>query len=124
MAASDNLNPDQLRMFMRPQEVMDYVTDSLDAEDYNDGNFASIDDVWRGKEQEVEQDPYFQDLKKAIKVEGVHKPIELAHDIYRPSSDHRSVFMSDGHHRVVIAKQLEEETGKHYYLPVTHYSHW
>ena len=106
---------------MRPQEVMDYVTESLDSDDYNDGNFASLDDVWRGKEQEVKQDPYFQDLKNNIKVEGVHKPIEVFHDTYQPNYAHRNVFMSDGHHRVVIAKQLEEETGKHYYLPVKHY---
>ena len=124
MSAKDNLNPDQLRMFMRPGEIMNMVTDSPDR---HSGD--TMGDHWDVKAQQVAEEPEFQQLKRSIKKHGVKSPVSVYVD-FTPWEDSEGsdswtgsvhpFALNDGHHRVVIADQLERETGKHVYLPVTY----
>lgn len=117
MAASDHLQGEQLRMFMRPREVMDLVTESVDRPTNRfviDGLPArkSMEDVWKQKGEEA----LARGLTNNIKVHGVQKPITIVppHEEWNPTG----YTMGQGHHRVAAAKFLEDASDSEYYIPV------
>ena len=123
MAASDHLQGEQLRMFMRPSEIQDLVEDSVDVGYYQQFNpkIKNVDDVWKQKEQEMVND-YHVHLERDVEKKGVEKPIV----IIPPSSsnyntNYKTYTMGQGHHRVVAAKKAEQKTGQEQYLPVVYH---
>lgn len=112
MAAKNHLQGEQLRMFMRPQEVMDFVKDSVDRP-----SRETMEDLWREKDEEL--DYGYRHLYKTVRQQsgGVHRPITIIPPNY--SSD--DVYtMGQGHHRVVASLRAEKRTGKERYIPVVY----
>ena len=114
MPAHEHLNKDQLRMFMRPQEIYDLTVDSIDRADGE-----TLEDTWVNKESEIEDGSY-NDLVDSVLEEGVKRPITimLNHGHYKDFT------MGQGHHRVKSAEYAEDATGKEYYVPVVYDWHW
>lgn len=114
-------NPAQLKLFYRPHEVKQMVSDSVDR------GGDSMEELWEDKESEVNDNARsngmftnYSEMKRSIAKEGVQVPItiETQHDPKEP------MVMGQGHHRVVMAEQVEKETGKHVYIPAVHATHW
>ena len=114
MAAHEHLNKNQLRMFMRPQEIYDLTVDSIDR-----AEGETLEDTWVNKESEIEDGSY-NDLVDSVLEEGVKRPITimLNHGHYKDFT------MGQGHHRVKSAEYAEDATGKEYYVPVVYDWHW
>lgn len=123
MAASDHLNHDQLRMFMRPQEIINLVTSSIDQETNWDDETEDqpLEGLWNQKRAEVNRSVTWKYLKPSITAEGVKRPITIVpgSDKYEPP-----YMMGEGHHRVMAADEVEKETGKEVYIPVVHSRYW
>ena len=131
MAASDHLQGEQLRMFMRPREVMDLVTESVDRPTARERSYGlpvrkSMEDVWEWKKEEALE----RGLASNVGIHGVQRPITIVppHKEWNPTG----YTMGQGHHRVAAAKVVEDESGSEYYIPVQydedfnygHYSTW
>ena len=114
MAAHEHLNKNQLRMFMRPQEIYDLTVDSIDRADGE-----TLEDTWVNKESEI-NDGSYNDLVDSVLEKGVKRPITimLNHGHYKDFT------MGQGHHRVKAAEYAEDATGKEYYVPVVYDWHW
>lgn len=123
MAASNHLNKEQLRMFLRPDEVVNLVDSSVDQqEDYLTGYKQTVDDLWKDKREELDKFVTYSRLVPSIKKHGIQRPITIVPpDEYDISKE---FVMGEGHHRVMAAKALEEETGKEVYIPVVYSRHW
>ena len=110
MPAHEHLNKDQLRMFMRPQEIYDLTIESIDRADGE-----TLEDTWVNKESEI-KDVMYHKLVNNVLEEGVKRPITimLNHGHYKDYT------MGQGHHRVKAAEYAEKATGKEYYVPVVY----
>lgn len=118
MAASDHLQGEQLRMFMRPREVMDLVTDSVDRPTARERSYGlpvrkSMEDVWEWKREETRVKGKLSD---DVKIHGVRRPITVVppHEEWNPTG----YTMGQGHHRVTAAEMAEDASGGEYYIPV------
>ena len=109
----DNLHPEQMRLFMRPSEIMSSVTGSEDA--YEAGE--SLERTWDRKEWETKQPKGKHrsgGLYKTLKKEQVRNPVELyvrqgtKLNPWEPMSEHLE--MGEGHHRVAAAAAVERAT--------------
>lgn len=119
------ISPDQFRMFMRPHEIKEHVTNSVDA--FGGGTKTErMNRTWDQKKQDIKEgihndadDKSYDDLKESIKNVGVMRPVTLYTDMITPLG-RESVAMGQGHHRVAAAEMAEKETGKDYYIPVVY----
>lgn len=118
MAASDHLQSEQLRMFMRPREVIDLVTESVDRPYAREQAWGlplsrTVKDVWDWKRAETRVDARLSDH---VKIHGVQKPITIVppHEEWNPTG----YTMGQGHHRVAAAEMAEDASGNEYYIPV------
>lgn len=107
--AKEHLQGEQLKMFMTPNEIIARVDDSVDRNDEED-----IDQLWEMKESELDNSPEYSNLKKSVNEEGVKRPVTLTTNY----GGKGTLFMGDGHHRVVAAYQKQEKTGRQQYVPV------
>jgi len=114
MPAHEHLNKDQLRMFMRPQEIYDLTVDSIDR-----AEGETLEDTWVNKESELEDGPY-NHLVDSVLEKGVKRPITIMLD----HGHYKDYTMGQGHHRVKSAEYAEDATGKEYYVPVVYDWHW
>lgn len=109
MAAHHHLNPNQMRMFMRPDEIKGSIFSSIDGMPV--GSHAD----WEEKDSDF--------LRHSVAGSGVKTPVVLypAHSEY-VSPDHYGggMNMGNGHHRVQNAHRLQQETGQEIYVPVIH----
>lgn len=123
MAAKDHLNGDQLRMFMRPQEIINLVTSSIDQETNWDDETKDqpLEELWNQKRAEVNKSVTYKDLKPSITYHGVKRPITIVPGVDKHEP---SYMMGEGHHRVMAADEVEKETGKEIYIPVVHSRYW
>ena len=119
MAASDHLQGEQLRMFMRPHEVMGLVTESVDRPTKREQSFGlsvsrTMEQLWEGKRKDLGDS--HAGLEEDVERHGVEKPITIVppHEEWNPEG----YTMGQGHHRVVAAEMAEKETGAEQYLPV------
>ena len=124
MAASDHLNSDQLRMFMRPDEITELVEDSVDrrqaeVEEHHFRPAQTMENLWKNKMSEVEKIPQHRVLAASIEKVGVFRPVTIM-----PPTKREGWTMGEGHHRVMAAKKAEEKTGKQQYVPVVYSSDW
>lgn len=111
MAAHEHLQGEQLRMFMRPHEVMGLVKESVDRP-----VMQSLEGLWKEKDEELDYGGY-RTLNRSVKNKkgGVMRPITIV----PPSGIHDRIYtMGQGHHRVVSALRAEKETGQERYIPV------
>lgn len=113
MAASDHVNPHQLRMFMSPNEIADYV--------HEFGDFgADPKRVESGAAYKVRESKD-SGMHDSIAAEGVKKPIEISHfdDSYgvTDSKARGKRILSQGHHR--WASQMEADPDR--LMPVVHH---
>lgn len=124
MAASDHLNNDQLRMFMRPDEITGLVEDSVDrrqaeVEEHRFRPAQTMENLWKNKMSEVEKITQHQELAASVEKSGVMRPVTIM-----PPTEKEGWTMGEGHHRVMAAKRAEEKTGKQQYVPVVYSSDW
>jgi hypothetical protein len=121
----DYEDPNQLKLFMRPQELMDTVKYSSDEgivnrETRNKGTREEImSSVWGTKRSEL-YGPHYASLVNSIKTHGVLRPVTIEDIPGKPLA------MGQGHHRVAAANMVEQQTGKPVFIPVTYdedYSH-
>lgn len=113
-------NPNQYKLFMRPQEVLDTIKDSVDihiSPSYhkNKGKDKEqvIRDLWDLKKTELRRHPY-AGLTRSIEEHGVLRPITIEDRHGEPLS------MGQGHHRVLAAHRVEQKTGRQVYIPVVY----
>lgn len=123
MAASDNLQPKQLQMFMRPHEIKEQMWPG-DYEPAHDGpGAAGQKRLWNLKEQENWQN----DMDLRVEISGVLSPVDVVHGhapLVGDPAGHKASgkpVLSNGHHRVQAAATAERNTGRHYYVPVEHH---
>lgn len=114
MAAHHHLNPNQMRMFMRPGEIKEHIAGSVDHEDVGKGA------TWTGKQNDF--------LRNSIQGSGVKTPVILTpagsesarRYINADVASGGGVVMGNGHHRVENAHRAEQATGRQVYVPVLH----
>ena len=124
MAASDNLNPNQLRLFMQARELMDTQTREWQWERNMTPRTMREDlGLYIGKLRETqagsEHDAFTskkrgkRSMYQSIKAEGVKSPVLLGYDMKTDQSTIR-----DGHHRIAAANDVDPEM----YVPVRYSS--
>lgn len=112
-------NPNQLKLFMRPNEIMDTIKDSIDVGMVDNQLRMSKDQskimntMWGMKRRELRGKQY-RGLTESIKEHGVMRPVTIE-DL--PGEPLR---MGQGHHRVVASAKVEKETGRQVYIPVVY----
>lgn len=112
-------NPNQLKLFMRPNEIMDTITDSIDVGMVDVQTRMTkkqpkiMKEVWSRKRRELRGKQY-SGLTESIKQHGVIRPITIQ-DI--PGEPLR---VGQGHHRIVASAKVEKETGRQIYIPVVY----
>lgn len=92
MAASNHLNPKQLKLFMTARELM-HMPAGDDLEEWRP--MAENENLFREKLGESISDSLFQSIKE----EGVKEPVTL--EFFNRDTD--DTIISDGHHRVASA---------------------
>jgi len=111
MAASDHVNPQQLRMFMTAREL--YNTHSIDVPLHPEarfgGHWKTMDAMWKTKRKENRTN----NVPEAIAKHGVHMPVTLAHG---DRDFGGATVIEHGHHRIEAAYRHDPEM----YLPVEH----
>lgn len=119
MAAHQHLNPDQLRLFVDPEEHIASMTRSTDVAlpQYR----GSMSRMWEHKELESRGKPYQNradwmqphgaGLYESVKTEGVREPISV---LLGP----KGPIQHQGHHRIAAAAAVQRETGRKQHVPV------
>lgn len=122
MAAKDHLNNDQLRMFLRPSEIMGLVTDSVDrrqavVQEHYFRTGQPMEALWEDKTEELVTAPEHQKLLTSVAMYGVKRPVTIIPPT-SPSypTQHSDYTMGQGHHRVAAAKELDDNM----YIPVVY----
>ena len=127
MGPTSRGNPNQYKMFMRPREIMNAVTDSVDrvggpvSTSFNPGvPEETMDDVWNDKKEAAGY--IVESLRRG---ETIRHPVTLQ-EVYPDYDPDKTpeLHMGQGHHRVAGALLHEEETGQPVYIPVVHDSDW
>lgn len=115
----DHEDPNQLKLFMRPQELMGTVKHSVDEvivdrdvrrEKKQDKTMSSM---WDIKRSEL-QGPHYSGLVDSIKKHGVLRPVTIEDVSGNPLT------MGQGHHRVAAANMVEQQTGRQIFIPVVY----
>lgn len=112
------LNPNQLKMFMRPDEIKGatFPGDKFEGQ--------STREMWEGKEETNTQ----YGMAERVVREGVHEPVTIVHgpdgplhatSPYEAEAQDKPV-LADGHHRVQAAAYAERNGVKESYVPVEH----
>lgn len=114
MSASKHINPNQLKLFMTPQEIMDTISGSVDLGD------DSMEELWAEKLAESKGRTYGQpkSLYNSIKEHGVQRHVTLTEE------RDGSLVMGQGHHRVAAAADIAKKTGREMFIPVIYDSDW
>lgn len=99
MAASDHVNPNQLRLFMTPREIMSEYEPA--SGDYMVGEDTR--DVWKRKEREAR----ISGMTRSIREKGVQVPVSLHPDWNE---------IMGGHHRIAAAYSVDPDS----VIPVTY----
>ena len=117
-------NPNQYKLFMRPQELMSSIRHSVD----EDGNVSYetlvsqnrdniLRELWRQKDRELDNVSH-TGLLNSIEQHGILRPITL--EVYH----NEPITMGEGHHRVAAALRVEKKTGREVYIPVVYDRDW
>lgn len=111
-------NPNQYKLFMRPQELMDTIKNSVDVHvspSYRKTTDESkvMSDLWDLKTKELRSHQYSR-LAKSIEEHGILRPVTIEDNPGNPLA------MGQGHHRVVAAHKVEQRTGRQVYIPVVY----
>ncbi len=113
-------SPNQYKLFMRPQELMDTVKYSVDygivpynIRQTNDGE-RILNEVWNQKTKELRRSAY-SGLVNSIEQHGILRPVTI-----EDRGHGRAFGMGQGHHRVVAAQRVENRTGRQVYIPVVY----
>lgn len=131
VSAARHIHPDQLKMFMTPDEIVATVGDSVDR-GHGDGDpNEDLNDLWDRKSGDL-SDPYsgHEDLQEHVNAEGVKTPVILQVSPHSKVSVNSSptsragILMGNGHHRVMAAENKQDLTGHQVYVPVLHDSHY
>lgn len=113
MAASDHLHPEQLKMFMSPNEIQGYV--------HEFGDFGSNPRAIQSGSVFKVVESKDSGMHDSIAAEGVKKPVEISHfnDSYGDSRSKQrgKTILSQGHHR--WASQMEHDPDR--LMPVVHH---
>lgn len=119
MAASDNLNPDQLRLFMQAKELMEVTAghtepgrqDYLPLADSPRLQYSKLLTAHEGAKYSTlfARRKGDDSLYRSIQKEGVQQPVRLRR--YQGSDQ-----INDGHHRIVAANDINPEM----YIPVSY----
>lgn len=120
MAAHDNVQPHQFKLFMTPGEIMGSVTGSGDRWT---GLNETMSEMWDRKEEESRVPLHVRRSGEVLHGSGVYDSIAkegvTSHVEIRPRVD-GGLFMRNGHHRVAAAAAVERDTGRQQYIPVNY----
>jgi hypothetical protein len=119
MAAQDNLNPNQMRLFMQAKELMDTMSGHVATGSDKYAPMSQAPGLYKSKLHESKEgsaastlfskkrgkDSLYQSIQK----EGVRTPIRLR--MHQGTEQ-----INDGHHRVAAANDINPEM----YLPVSY----
>jgi hypothetical protein len=116
MSASDHLHPDQLKMFMSPREIGNYVD-----------QYGDLGEGVRGLQHDKQGAYKVRDAKTSgmydsIATDGVKKPVEISHfeDNAGWGSYRGQTVLVNGHHRVFSQAQADPDR----LIPVLHQLDW
>lgn len=121
MAAQDNLNPNQMRLFMQAKELMNTLSGHVATGSDRYAPMSQAPGLFKSKLHESKvgsaastmfskkrgKDSLYQSIQK----EGVKTPIRL-----RMHQETKTEQINDGHHRVAAAYDINPEM----YLPVSY----
>ena len=109
MAASDHLNPNQLRLFMQAKELMDLTSGHTEGINQDYLPYSQSPGVYRQKLAESKVRPKIGQgsLHESIQESGVKVPVRI-----RTHEGKEQI--NDGHHRIAAANDIDPEM----YLPV------
>lgn len=115
MPAPDHLNKDQLALFYTGRELRSLVNKSTDLDSGED-----MDAMWNRKVEESlwegRSGGHGAGVHRSISEKGWEgDPLVLNH-----GDDEYSRWITDGHHRVAAAADIEDTTGNLVFIPVTH----
>jgi hypothetical protein len=129
---SNTSSYEQLKMFMTGKELRNYVTQSWDRyTKKDDGVEETMDDMWNRKIMESEV-PYTQyrhgsglrdSLSKRGYIHDPHNAIKVMHVDPDPSGRGTITpgrYVTEGHHRIAALADIEEESGKETFVPISH----
>ena len=119
------LNPNQLRMFMRPGEIKEQMWPA-DYDPRLDGpGEQGMQHMWSEKHDEN----WISDMDVEVEREGVKTPVTIMHDNPGWAGDPVGArasgkpLLANGHHRVQAAHAAERHTGNASWIPVVHAAH-
>lgn len=114
MPAPDHLNKDQLALFYTGRELRGLINKSTDLDSGED-----MDAMWNRKVEESLWEGragHGANVHRSLSEKGWEgEPLELNH-----GDDEYSRWITDGHHRVAAAADIEDTTGKLIFIPVNH----
>lgn len=117
MSASDHLQPEQLRMFMTPREIVEGGRFAPSDKQYGE----SVGRMWQRKLKESQRPPtsrgHGAGLYDSIARSGVQSPVELYHG---NPEEHDPDQVWDGHHRLASAYATRPDA----HIPVEHTAMW
>lgn len=118
MAARNNINPEQLALFYTATDLQKMLTRSVDRDLSPMGGFESMEELWDRKLKESKKSsPHAHGggVYDSIKEKGyVGDKLVVVH----VDADDKQI--SNGHHRIAAAAQIEKETNKPIFIPVEH----
>lgn len=119
MSARDNLNPDQLKLFMTGTEWQASVHDS-----YDRMGSESMDDLWEDKLNETQM-PVGSDVRSAglydkMRVHGYRQnPREFRNPTINFHTSGTRI-QEEGHHRIAAAAELERQGIRTSFIPTNY----
>lgn len=116
-------NPNQYKLFMRPQELMDTIRHSVDEGDapyairQTKDRSLILNDMWDRKDKELNRLSH-KGLVSSVEKHGILRPVTIEDQPEEP------LRMGNGHHRVAAALRVEKNTGRQVYIPVVYDRNW
>ena len=120
MSAADAIHPDQLRLFMRPHEIIAATAGSVETGEHEIGAGNRTKAHLEEKLQRARRPGTSGEsasLLESVTEHGVQKPIILSNQ--GPNYTRSEHFwIGNGHHRLAAAQEAEATTGRQQYVPV------
>ena len=112
------INPEQLRLIMRPDEIMGTAVRSRDSQR---GGITQSQKWAQAREEAAKPrgEGHGSGVFDSVMKEGLTSHVNLR----LPEEPGGDVEMGEGAHRVVSAKMKEEATGREQWVPVQHVEH-
>lgn len=122
MPARNSINPNQLALFYSARELRDRVINHS-----KDDTHGDLEDMWNNKLEEA-QEPWDESKPDYLQTHGAGVYDSIKEKGYKGSrlvlahGPSGATWVTNGHHRIAAAAQIEEETGVPVFIPIEHIS--